>query len=107
MQTAARGLLATMVVLAFSACGGDGDDGGSGGADAPATTTSVVATTAARSCSTLSIEAVKLNADYARDVRGIAGADEAAYDRRAQAIIDEAQALGCPVPPGVEEFLSP
>ena len=98
-------LAAVIVVLGLTACG-DGADDGEGG-QSPTTITSVVVTTAGKSCSSLSVEALKLNTDYARDVRGIAGADEAEYNRRAQALLDEARALGCPVPPGVEDFLVP
>jgi len=76
---------------------------------APATTTAP-ATTAApaqatRGCVAVLADGLKLSRDYIQDVRSFAGADEAAYKARAQALVDEARRLGCQVPPGVEDFL--
>jgi len=75
----------------------------------PATPTAPVTTTAraeaTRGCLAVLADGLKLARDYSREVRGIAGADEAAYRVRAQALLDEARRLGCKVPPGVEDFL--
>jgi hypothetical protein len=56
-------------------------------------------------CSGLVGDAIELQLDYSRDVRGIAGADEAAYRVRAESLVTEARRLDCPVPPGVRDFL--
>jgi len=76
---------------------------------APVTPTTP-ATTAARAeptrgCLAILADGIKLARDYRNEVRGIAGADEAAYRARAQALVDEARRLGCQIPPGVEDFL--
>ena len=55
-------------------------------------------------CFKFPTEVLKLQNDYFMDVKGIAGADEAAYRRKAQAIVDEARSLGCPDPTGLNMF---
>jgi len=70
---------------------------------APATTTARAEAT--RGCLAVLADGLKLLRDYSQEVRGIAGADEAAYKARAQALLDEARRLGCKIPPGVEDFL--
>ena len=56
-------------------------------------------------CFKFPVQVLQLQNDYRRDVRSIVGADEPGYRRRAQALIDEAQRLGCPRPVGLESFL--
>jgi len=116
------GLLVLTAALCVVACG---STGGTTPRDISVTSTSVVdaaaatttpttvatpVTTAApaqagRGCLAILADGVKLARDYSNEVRGIAGADEAAYRARAQALVDEARRLGCKIPPGVEDFL--
>ena len=56
-------------------------------------------------CFKFPTQVLKLQNDYFTEVRGIAGADEAEYRRKAQAILDEARNLGCPDPKGLNMFL--
>lgn len=57
-------------------------------------------------CFKFPVEVLKLHNDYREDVRTFAGADEAAYKRRARALVDEARSVGCPMPTGLSTFLS-
>ncbi len=72
---------------------------------AAAATTTTARAEATRGCLAVLADGLKLLRDYSQEVRGIAGADEAAYRARAQALVDEARRLGCRIPPGVEDFL--
>lgn len=106
-------LLALTLALAMTACGGSADDEqGPGDTSVTSTsvrattlTTSAPATTAGRTCAAILADGVKLANDYRNESRGIAGADEAKYRARAQALVNEARRLGCPVPPAVDDFL--
>lgn len=71
---------------------------------AAATTTTARPTTTAAPCLSISGEALKLLRDYNRDVRGIAGADEARYRADARALADKARRLGCPVPSAIANW---
>ena len=106
-------LVVLTLALATTACGSGGDDEEAPG-DTSVTSTSVQpttpittapATTAGRSCAAILADGVKLAQDYRNESRGIAGADEAKYRARAQALVNEARRLGCPVPPAVDDFL--
>ena len=117
------GLLALGLALAAAGCGDSGDDGlqlPSRPADTPTTitaappdlpappapvTTAPARATGGRSCADILSDGIDLARSYSRDVRGIAGADEAQYRADAQALVDEARGLGCPIPGAVEEFL--
>ncbi len=74
-------------------------------APTPQATTTVPVASAGRSYTAILAAGLKLARDYSNEVRGIAGADEAKYRAQAQALLDEARVRGCPVPPGVEDFL--
>jgi len=125
-RTVRTGLLVMTSALSVVACGSGGDttprdisvtstsvSGETTPTPGPAlvpTTTAAPATTTARAgatrgCLAVLADGLKLVRDYSRDVRSFAGADEAAYRARAQALVDEARRLGCRIPPGVEDFL--
>lgn len=112
-------MIAVLIVgLVLAACGQvTGDDQLPGGtldtsSSIPATTattaaaptTTVRPTTTAAPCLSISVEALKLIRDYNRDVRGIAGADEARYRADARALADKARRLGCPVPSAIANW---
>ncbi len=121
-RTVRTGLLVMTSALSVVACGSSGDttprdisvtSTSVPGVTTPTpvpTTTAEPATTPARAeatrgCLAVLADGLKLVRDYSRDVRSFAGADEAAYRARAQALIDEGRRLGCRIPPGVEDFL--
>jgi hypothetical protein len=57
-------------------------------------------------CFKFPVEVLRLQNDYRLEQRGVAGPpDIARYRARAQALVDEAQALGCPRPVGLNQFL--
>lgn len=97
-----------LLTLAFGACGGSESSD-----PEPATTvmtepqnlTPSTTSYLQNPCFGFPTRVLRLQNDYRMDVRGIAGADEAAYRRRAQAILDEARSLGCPDPRGLNMFL--
>ncbi len=83
----------------------------------PATTTTVVlattattagpATTAGRTCLSILNDGVTLARNFRNEQRGVAGPpDEARFRARAQALVDEAKRLGCPIPEVVKQFLA-
>lgn len=98
-------MLALAAVPLAVACGG--------GDESPAPTTSSTTVEEAPTtthptenpCFKFPLEVLRLQNDYRRDSRGIAGADEAAYRTRAQALLDESRRLGCPQPTGLSSFL--
>jgi len=71
----------------------------------PVTTAAAPTPTAGPTCLSIVVAGLKLNRDYARDVRSFAGADEASYKARARALADDARRLGCPVPASIQSFL--
>ncbi|MGI9023106.1 MAG: hypothetical protein ACR2HV_07740 [Acidimicrobiales bacterium] len=112
-------LVALMLVLAVAACGSESNeekplpttpsdtsvtsvpDTG----PAPATTAAPVAESG-RSCAAILNDGVQLANSFRMESRGVAGPpDEAAFRARAQELLDEARARGCPVPAVVEQFL--
>ena len=125
MRSAIRATLVVVTMaLVLAACGQVTDEGQLPGdssptsTSAPVTTASTLAaprnvattvqptTTAGPPCVSITVESLALQRDYARDVRGIAGADEAAYKARARALAEKARRLGCPVPPGIANWPS-
>ena len=114
MSTTTRAtLVALTLALAMTACGSSADDERVPGdtsvtptsVRATTLTTSAPATTAGRTCAAILADGVKLANDYRNESRGIAGADEAKYRARAQALGNEARRLGCPVPAAVDDLL--
>lgn len=113
-----RALRAALLALGtvVAACGGASDfEESPGGPAATTTTITVVASTvttaapvtkAGRTCSSILSDGLTLARNFRNESRGVAGPpDEARFRASAQALVDEARRLGCPVPDAVKQFL--
>ena len=106
---------ALVLVMGAAACGGASDFEEPPGGPAttsttvlatPATTAGPV-TTAGRTCSSILNDGLTLARNFRNESRGVAGPpDEARFRASAQALVDEAKRLGCPIPDAVKQFLA-
>jgi len=93
------------VGLAAAACG---EGGGSSDPTTipPAPSTEAPATTnTSDPCFKFPVLVLRLQNDFREASRGIIAPDRAEYRARAQALVDEARSLGCPMPVGLTSFL--
>jgi hypothetical protein len=107
---------ALVLVMNAAACGGASDFEDSPGGPATTTTTTVLATpattagpvtTAGRTCSSILNDGLTLARNFQMESRGVAGPpDDARFRASAQALVDEAKRLGCPIPEAVKQFLA-
>lgn len=116
--------VALVLVMGAAACGGASDFEDPPGGPAttattagPATTTTTVlattastagpVTTAGRTCLSILNDGLTLARNFQNESRGVAGPpDEARFRASAQALVNEAKGLGCPIPAAVKQFLA-
>lgn len=106
---------ALALVMGAAACGGTSDFEDQPGGPATTTTTALATTvatagpvtTAGRTCAAILNDGLTLARNFRNESRGVAGPpDEAKFRASAQALVDEAKRLGCPIPEAVKQFLA-
>jgi len=98
---------ASVLVMGAAACGGASDFKDPPGGPATTATTAGPVTTAGRTCLSILNDGTTLARNFRNESRGVAGPpDEARFRASAQALVDEAKRLNCPIPDAVKQFLA-